>query len=67
VNRGVDVRLLCLVLFIFALSMGILVVVIPLFSYSLGADRLVGWLVGLKFKPPKPHGHRSFLTIGYVR
>lgn len=40
-NRGVDVRLLCLVLFVYALSVGILIVVIPLFSYSLGADRLV--------------------------
>lgn len=40
-NREVDLKLLCSVLLIYALSVGILGVVIPLYSYSLGADRLV--------------------------
>lgn len=39
-SRGVDLRLLCFVLLIYTLSLGILSVIIPLYSYGLGADRL---------------------------
>lgn len=40
-NREVNIKLLCLVLFIYALSIGIFSVVIPLYAYNLGANRIV--------------------------
>lgn len=46
VNREMNLKLLCLVLLIYAVSVGILGVVVPLYSYSLGADRMaVGFII----------------------
>ena len=44
-SRGVNLRLFCFVLLIYTLSIGILSVIIPLYSYSLGADRLTVGLI----------------------
>jgi len=45
-NREVDLKLLFLVLLFYALAVGILTVVIPLYSYNLGADRVtVGFIL----------------------